>query len=326
MRLNPGQQVSAWLLLLALAQAWFSACMVDVGSPADPDVAVSEEPVLFGEDDRLDIGAFAAGSRERRWADATAILLNGGVTCSGGNCDIDWTYEEARHHAPICEDQPFWLQPMSATAFCSAVLVGPRLFATAGHCTNEIMRFNCTNMKVVFGFQAEGTFPNLSVPESDVYTCSKVVGYSSFPDYALIEVDRPVSRRIPMWVRRSNQPATGTAVTAIGYPSALPLKIDQGGTVRSVSTEVISANVDVSENSSGGPLIETSTGVVAGVMAQAPDSTFVISGQGTPDECLLWNYCEDTGCSAGFATATRTTLFHSQVPLHPAGIAVSVLM
>jgi hypothetical protein len=141
-------------------------------------------------------------------------------------------------------------------------------------------------------------------------------------DWALFQVDRPVSGRTPMWIRRGGDPTVGAPLTVIGYPSSLPLKIDQGSTVKSVDSVLLYVNADTSEGGSGGPVIGTANGVVEGLMTGASDSTFVISGTGS-NRCLLWNYCEGpTGCVNGFSRAIRTPNFASKVPLHPAGIVL----
>jgi len=315
------------LVLLALALACLPACVAEVGGRADRDVASIEQAIVFGDDDRLDYGEFGANTPERKMADATALLLNGGVQCSGGTCQIDLTYDMPGEDAGLCQSEPFSFQPVSATSFCSAVLVGPRLFATAGHCISPIMQTNCINMRVLFGYDADQQegFPSLTYPESDVYTCTRVVISPDLSDYALIEVNRPVSGRVPAWIRRGGEPAVGASVTEVSYPSGLPLKIDQGGQIRSVTSTSIHANVDVSEISSGSPLFDTATGVVEGVMDTSPAPTFDIANPGTPNECLLWNSCADVGCFAGYAAATRTSTFASQVPLHPAGIVIVAL-
>jgi len=313
------------LASLALLQSLCAGCLA--GADGSDAVALSKQAVVFGADDRREYDAFAANSPVRRWADATALLtVAPGLSCSGGSCDIAWSFEVPDYGEPICTGEQFWTQPFADGAFCTAFLVGPKLFATAGHCFTNAEAANCTNLRVVFGFTVSGEEAAAQVPQSDVYSCTSVIARSAAnPDYALFTVDRPVTGRIPHWIGRGETVTSGQAVTLIGHPSQLPLKIDQGGTIQLVASNRISTNSDQFKGSSGGPYIVTDRGVVDALVETTPNNDYVVFDANTPDACVFPVPCEDaTGCP-GFNTATRTTVFQHLVPLHPAGIFVSVL-
>lgn len=99
----------------------------------------------------------------------------------------------------FCADQPFGLQkgaPMSCTAF----LIAPDLFATAGHCLHAanspwpasyIPSLSCQNVSVVMRFRSDPTRPNGDsnfVFQSDqIYKCAEVVAHGNYQFYPITE-------------------------------------------------------------------------------------------------------------------------------------------
>lgn len=285
------------------------ACGADAGDPLE-DVGSIEEPAIYGSDGRVEYGSTAAG-RERVWADGTAILMDSaGVTCSGSSCTI------ATASLGLCAGERFAGQPISRDGDCTAFLVGPDRFVTAGHC---IGAGACTNRRVVFGFTGSGTSATTTVPSANVYSCIGVVVDSGSPDYAVIRVDRPVYARAPHWVRYVDKVPNNQALTLIGHPSALPLKIDRGGSVKTnTAATTFGANIDAFEGNSGSPVVNTSTGVVEGILVSGN------SDYHTVGSCLVADTCPDTGCSGTFETSTRITEVTQYIPLHPAGTHLAV--
>jgi hypothetical protein len=309
--------------LFALPSA-VSACAVET---VDRPLGATQEKVVFGDEDRIEYDQIPAGSRERRWADATGMMLYAsGLHCSGGSCSIDFRYDVPAYGVPICEGELGAGQPTADTGGCTAFLVGPQLFATAGHCffPNEVT--NCSNIRVAFGFVTTNGVAAEQVPQSDVYTCTQVISSNDDnPDYAVFKVDRPVTGRTPLWIRRSGQAAIGQALTVVSYPIDLPLKLDQGAVIKAYDTNTIAVTSDTATGASGGPTINTATGVVEAVHANAPLDAFWVYNAETPDECVAWVQCPESDGCPDFAGATRTDRFHQYVPLHPVGIVAAVM-
>ncbi|MBI4679458.1 MAG: trypsin-like serine protease, partial [Elusimicrobia bacterium] len=91
---------------------------------------------------------------------------------------------------PLCPDERFYGQPSGA--FCTGFLVAPDAILTAGHCLRQ---FECSGMKVVFGFAAgkTGQQPGI-VPDGEVYGCAEGLlgARGRGGDWALIRLDRAV--------------------------------------------------------------------------------------------------------------------------------------
>ncbi|HAH05137.1 MAG TPA: serine protease, partial [Elusimicrobia bacterium] len=98
---------------------------------------------------------------------------------------------------------------------------------TAGHCVQD--EAACANVKFVFGFgiKKEGVLPEKVAP-SEVYKCAKIVAQTlegEGADYALIQLDRKVSKHKVLEIDRTNSIANGDAIYVIGHPSGLPTKV-----------------------------------------------------------------------------------------------------
>ena len=325
------KSITFFIATAVLAQAALGACAVEVGSSSDPDVALSEQEVVYGAYDWREYTDFAAASPVRRWADATGFMLHTqGLYCLSGICTVltsetIYNYNDAGDDLPICDDEVLGTAESAITGQCTVALVGPQLVATAGHCFSDTTAQDCSNQRVVFGYHAKSGY-EADIPESDVYSCTQVIARTTTtPEYALFKLDRPVTGRVPLWIRRSGDPVTGKALTALGHPAKVSLKIDQGASIKVVTANEIGTNPDTAKGSSGGPMIDTATGVVEGLHVTAPLNAFWVWDSGTPNACLRWFECEDGAGCPQFDGATRTSTFQSQVPLHPAGIAAVVL-
>lgn len=296
-----------------------SACVDEVGTEYESETSKISEKLVYGDDDRTDYGAIDATDRRLRWADSVALLARpSGVTCSDGSCDI------ATSILNLCSGEKFYFygQKIASSAVCTAFLVGPKLFATAGHCIDD--QADCDNLDVVFGFTFNQTL-NDTVPEENVYSCTKLITRKAPPDlgdYALFEVDRYVTNRVPHWVRYVGKVSDSQSVTIIGHGSGLPIKIDSGGMVKDNRlVQYYEANVDAFQGNSGGPSINNDTGVVEGIVSYQP-----LDDYSTVGGCLVVNTCSDsTGCpDVGFALSTRITEVSDRIPLHPSGMMAAI--
>jgi len=228
---------------------------------------------IYGADDRRDWYQVADGHL-RDWASSTAALIYwSDLKQEGDSFRISATkYGQAEK---LCTNQPFWHQPTAAQ--CTGFLVGPNLMVTAGHCIESAA--DCRKSAFVFDYAVTDPriFPGRAEAKN-VYACRRIVARANRGehDYAVVEVDRTVSGRNPLPIRRRGTPARGTAVTMIGHPAGLPSKIADGGVI--LGTSPLTASVDAFAGNSGSPVINRSTGLVEGILVNGSED-FIRSGK-----------------------------------------------
>ena len=219
------------------------------------------------------------------------------------------TYQYTRYGAsfPLCDNEPYLDQPIGA--FCSGVLVGIRVVATAGHCIASDEAAKRT--KFVFDYRMKDKVSaQLSFDDSEVFTGNRIIKYHpslTEDDWELIELDRVVDDRDRIAeIRHSGLLDGSQKVFALGYPTGLPLKISAGGTVRDNSNaKYFVAGLDVYAASSGCPIFNEQH-IVEGILARG-DTDFVLAGK-----CARTNNCPDVGCPGD--EVTRSISFASFVP------------
>ncbi len=219
-----------------------------------------------------------------------------------------------RDRFQVCGFEPFRAQP--SAAFCSGFLVGEDLVATAGHCYKQATA--CEDYAIVFGFAWETVGDNpLIIPNADLYTCQEVVARHLTKmkrDYAVVRLDRAVPDRAPLPIDRESRAQVDDELVMIGSPSGLPLKIDEGVTVRTAATDAPTfvTTADAYSRSSGSPLIRN--GSVVGVhVAGASDFSRHPSG------CYYSRPCADvnTGSGCPGSIELHADVFAADVPLLP---------
>jgi V8-like Glu-specific endopeptidase len=207
----------------------------------------------------------------------------------------------------LCQEEKFRDEP--AAAFCSGVLVGPQLIATADHCLDE--EPDVTKIRFLFGFKMNGeNSPQITFSQDEVYAGKLVISDRNNPigaDWALIELDRPVTGdHPPKTVRRSGKIPDGEAVYAIGYPNGLPVKVSGGAVVRdNKQLEIFVSNLDAYTGSSGSPVFNSSH-IVEGILSRG-ERDFV-----EVQQCNRSLVCPNTGCRG--EDCTRVTEFAKLIP------------
>ena len=194
-----------------------------------------------------------------------------------------------------------------AGAFCSSFLVGSTMIATAGHCATSD---DVTTVRFVFGFRmSDATTAVTRIRKSDVYAGKSIVGRvreNSGADWALVELDRPVTGRPILPIRRNGRIANNSPVSVMGHPSGLPLKFAAGSTVRDNSPSAFFvANLDTYGGNSGSPVF-AADGTVEGILVRG-EADYVSNG-----DCLVSKVCPSTGCRG--EDCTRITELADKVP------------
>jgi hypothetical protein len=306
-----------------LVRAWlYASCLPAIGCGSDgasERLGAKQERIIYGADERIEYGAMSAVQQIR--ARSVAIhLKSSGLSCSGATCTL--TTEPFEHDlggtSRLCQGTKFLGQAQIPEEFgnCTGWLVAPNLLATAGHCFGPSdLAGQCAITRYVFGFTAAADGSNVvtSVPSSDVYSCSSILVRSFPPDYALVRLDRSVTNRIPFIVRHGGKIADAQQLETYGYPWLLPLKLSQNASVKNnLDPSMFFTNTDTFPGNSGGPVLNSATGLAEGIVSQPPISNDVVwtfDGQGP---CLAYNVCpDDTGCSDSpaqpFVGMTRIT-------------------
>ncbi len=169
----------------------------------------------------------------------------------------------------VCSHERFADQPVAAN--CSGFLVGPKLLVTAGHCVKS--ESSCKNSSWVFDYKVEfSSQSEVTVKKSSVYKCTKIISQElntdSENDYAVIELDREVTDKKPLKLRRDGTPSKGDSLVVIGHPSGLPTKVTDKGTVRDVNSVFMVTNLDTYGGNSGSAVFNSKTGLVEGILVR----------------------------------------------------------
>jgi len=246
---------------LALASASFLITVACGPSPVHPSSARE----IIGADGRQDY--YEVTPHWQRLADASFALIRKDNLVQDGDV---WrfspkvkTYRDWGH---LCEGVRFAEQP--APADCSGFLVGDGIAMTARHCIPD--RGWCEHFAVVFDFKvsAAGQLP-LEFKADQVAQCEEVLMTGGDDaDWSAFRLNVSTKKRGALALRTQGHPHAGDAVTIIGYPHGIPVKIASGATVQydgEDGDQYIEADVDAFSGNSGSPVINDVTGLVEGI-------------------------------------------------------------
>lgn len=351
MKTLPLIRTTTSLLLVASAVG----CALDT----DPSVRTREEEVIWGDASRIRYSQ--ATSAQQELATAVGMLVwSDQLTDLGGACpnvdtgtSFDCTTEltvytpaqlRARGEVPMCDDGLVedGLDPVDALA-CTAFMIGPDTFATAGHCivpdgfgvSIAEQRTECHERTVVMRWREsdDSSFPlgNPNILDRHIYRCVEVLehggarfssqGAGEPNDWAIFRVDRPVSggtgtggpltpAREPLEISTDGVTTGQTDLMTIGHSYGRPLRIDPEVTVAQASspdtTGAFEMEADGAPGLSGGPVLDD-TGAVVGIVISGP-SLVEIDDPDAPGFKCLAECSADVGsivCQPG-ATGLRT--------------------
>ena len=239
-----------------------------------PPYLTRQNKAIYGSDDRLDWFE-SPGITKDYWARSTVAIFKISDRnllrnqSDGGYLVQGTTYGQRYNLCPFetvdgqARLQKFFNQPTAS--LCSGFLVAPDLVITAGHC---IEKSSCSDRLFVFDYAKTSKDQEIyNLSEDTVYACSEVLEQkeTKFEDYALVRLNRRVTDRTPLNIRRQGQPQVGDRLMMISHPSGLPSKISEGGFLSSVGN-LYTAGVDAFTGSSGGVILNFATGDVEGIL------------------------------------------------------------
>ncbi|MGA9526112.1 MAG: trypsin-like peptidase domain-containing protein [Myxococcaceae bacterium] len=276
----------------ALLLTFLTGC----GSVVPEVLEETESKVVYGNDDRLDVYSFAAGSEwKQRALTSTVALMRPGEVSFDSNGTAQFNGGTLGSNRYLCSDQSFRNQP--ASAFCSGTLIADDLILTAGHCIDDSS--DCANTLFVFKYAMRDDASLEVITRDDVFSCTGIVrrelGTTADGnlDYAVVRIDRKATPRFtPAPVVTEPVVNEGDQVTVIGCPSGIPFKIDEGGAVRDARASVgddFVANSDTFGGNSGSGVYDAS-GRVVGILVRG-ENDYTSTGS-----CYAVNRCSETGC------------------------------
>lgn len=275
-----------------------SACQ-DQGERS-PELGQIAAPVIYGDDDRQDVYEFGNSA----WADRAKLfsvaLVPAESVDESDPADVQLLGDTLESAYDLCPGEAFRSQRSAAQ--CSGTLVAPDLVLTAGQCIDETL---CQSgaVRFVFDYYLNGPSTQENIASADdVYDCSQVLSreHTANLDYALVQLDRPVTGRTPATVRVAPIPVEdGDSLYVHGHPLGVPLKLDDGGAVRdgrSAAMDYFIATTDTFSGSSGSGVFDRVTGDLVGVIARG-EADFEADGN-----CLRAKGCLENDCAGEDAT------------------------
>lgn len=272
----------------------------------------SSVKVLYGEDGRLEVYEVQpTGDLKDRVQSTAALFESKNVEASANAFRL-----AGKPIDKLCAGERFRAQP--SASFCSGVLVAPDILLTAGHCVAAVP---CESIRVVFSYELDAPDRDpLHVDPGDVYQCAEVLAqnHNFSGDYAAIRLDRIVSNRRPVPLRKSGEPAAGTPLTLVGHPVGWPKKIAVGGKIRGAyGPAMLLASLDAYGGNSGSPVFNSETLELEGLEVNG-ETDFSQEGG-----CLASKKCPDDGCLGEKLTrATILTAFSSDLSALSTGASV----
>lgn len=246
------------------------------------------EYTIWGMDNRRDLYEIVNFEISKN-ARATCCLVD--------NSDIEvydnFNYKINCRSTGYCSDVRFHDQKRLAR--CSAFAIAPEIILTAGHCITEETISSCSIL-YEFNIPEKSGRINSIVKSDNVYKIIKLLErgkLSNGLDYAILNIDRPVSNDRILQIRRTGKLHDNSKLYVAGYPDGLPLKISNDGNIRNNDYDItFSTDLDTFQGNSGSPVFNEITHVVEGILT-AGDIDFFFDDN---DRCQRLFKCSEITC------------------------------
>ncbi len=257
--------------------------------------ALPSSAAIFGNDTRISITENSAYFPQAR---ATAIAVISTSEAAPGKLKLP-----VDSPSSLCRDERFSQDPTLAYS-CTGFLVASDLIVTAGHCMvnvgesrNETETY-CKAYSWLFDYN--GSSDPEAIPAENLYHCKQVVyavreEHAPFRDFALVQLDRPVTGRAPYALARNS--ITGReALSMIGHPFGTPAKLSRDAQVLLNNPERQSfiTNLNAFEGNSGSPVFNHAHEVVGILIGGTPSESLL---KDKARSCNRYNRCSEDGAN-----------------------------
>jgi hypothetical protein len=250
---------------------------------AGVDVGVATNAVVYGRDDRVEPHALD-DVELRTLAEQRAVAIMFPETISPS---LELNAPSLADTQGLCPGERFGQQPSAAV--CSGLLWEPDLVLTAGHCVRNVP---CEEMRLVLGYAVQPSGQVEPLHADRVFSCAEVVASKhSSPseaeriDFAWIRLDRAVpeigKNKAVALREETDRLDPGEPLISFGFPSGLPLKVDNGAMVvdaRNATHDYFIATTDSFHGSSGAPVFDAALRLVGVQNRGATDYELVDPG------------------------------------------------
>lgn len=236
-----------------------------------------ENPVIYGEDDRIELRDATAMQQEL--ARSTAVMVPkdrikksifsrmASLTGLRSFDDQVTDYEGV----PLCKEERF--REDITAGVCSGFLIGADVMVTAGHCIMTDQQ--CKSHDWVFDFLPDEN-EKYRIPKKNIYSCEKLIAWKNDfitgLDYAIIKLSKRVTDRKPLDIRRMGKIADDAEVMVIGNPYGLATKVASGAKVVHNDDETFFvSDLDTLQGNSGSAVFNAKTGLVEGILVRGED-------------------------------------------------------
>jgi hypothetical protein len=276
---------------------------------------------IYGSDDRRDeyevqeASILSAGRAVAMLTTPDNLIDNGDGTLTLFSGSLAEAYVLRARHL-LCPEERFRDQP--APGLATGFLVAPQILATVGHVVSCADTYPLDDV-VVFDFaMPDGNAPSLIIRPEQLYTMQKVLAYNDgIPDWALVQLDRPVTGRTPLHLRRQGRLVDDVNdLWVIGHPLGLPRKYSGGGKVlANANPAYFETDLDVNIGNSGSPILREANLQVEGILFSGNEDFVANPAYGGRCDCSL--ICPDeAGRCDGWEWITRATCFSPLIPTY----------
>ncbi|WP_437284166.1 trypsin-like serine peptidase [Sorangium sp. So ce406] len=291
-------------ILCAASLVVAAGCAADTvdDTEATESVTEVEQPVVYGIDDRKEVGQHSdAALRRLAQASTVSVMLSSALNTSNpSNVTVNGATLQTLFNLCTNQNQKFLTD--QAPGKCSGTLIDDDLVLTAGHC---ISAADCADHRFVFNRLREPDGTLRTVTTDDVFSCASVLHdvENATRDFAIVRLDRPATPRFtPAPVRVNRAPLShGVRLGVVGLPYGIPIKIDSGGHVLdpSTGTAFFTGSLDTFRGNSGGGIYEVGTYQLSGVLSGGQTDWVPGPAGSVPAGCQVASVCPESGCASG---------------------------